>query len=223
VSDPLAGLDLARCEALMARAGDGDAEAWSTLVRELWPCLLRLAGSGRGAPGGPEDHAHDVAAGVIEKLGGRDGHGLRQFAPWRLRRGDKTFADWIRIVTKNVVRDRARQQLGPARREGAEGEPSVKRLLNEFAGSPALERMGVRPPMTTAQTARQLVEYARAHLPADQVEALARWSEGASFEDIAAEMHLEEEDGRRLVRAAVATLRRYFAGGRDGSDKGGVF
>ncbi len=135
---------------------------------------------------------------------------MKQFGTWRQRHPDKTFADWIRIVTRNVVRDGLRQRLGTARAADLDPSPSVKRLLNEFASSPALETLGFRPPVTLAQTARQLLEFAGSHLPADQCGALAHWIRGASFEDIAAELRVGEAVGRRLVRAAVATLRRRF-------------
>ncbi len=210
MNDPLAELDLKHCELLVARAGDGDVQAWDTLVRRLWPCLLTLARRGRGSPDRSLDDRHDVAAAVIAKLGGREGRGLKQFGTSRQRHPDKTFADWIRIVTRNVVRDGLRQRLGPATAADMDASPSVKRLLNEFASSPALETLGFRPPVTLAQTARQLLEFASSHLPADQYGALARWIRGASFEDIAAELRVGEAVGRRLVRAAVATLRRRF-------------
>jgi DNA-directed RNA polymerase specialized sigma24 family protein len=115
----------------------------------------------------------------------------------------------MRIVTKNVIRDYAREQLGS--RNVASDGLSSKRLLNEFAYSPALEELGIRPPLTAAQTARELLEFARSRLPPEQLDVLHRWLEGASFEDIAEELGHTPEVVRKLTRSAVATLRRHFA------------
>lgn len=72
----------------------------------------------------------------------------------------------------------------------------------------------MRPPMTAAQTARELIEFARAHLRADQFTGLTRWMDGADLGEIAAELALPDPDeARKLVRSAVAVLRREFAGG----------
>jgi hypothetical protein len=91
------------------------------------------------------------------------------------------------------------------------GEPLAKRLLNELAKQLPLDDVGVRPPVTDAQTARQLLEFAQRELPPDQRTALLEWLQGASFEMIAETSALPgPEDAKRLVRAAVAVLRRQF-------------
>jgi hypothetical protein len=120
--------------------------------------------------------------------------------------------DWIRIVTANAVRDHLREKLGDSRAEAPEpGIPSVKRLINEFAVSTGIENIGVRPPFTAEQTARELLDYARAALPAEQFAALRLWLEGADFDEIEASLGLKEPGaGKKLVRAAVAVLRRRF-------------
>ncbi len=214
MSDPLDDVDLARCEALARQASEGDAGAAHALVERLWPALQRLVRAQRSL--GPlakgEDHVHDVLAKVVEKLSAREGRQLKLYVAWRDRHADKTLADWLRIVAKNLARDHVRDHLGESRGAGPDREPSAKRLLNEVAASPAWDRFGIRPPMTAAQTARQLLEYARSCLPPDQLEALTRWLDGASFEELAEELGLDDADEpRRLVRAAVAVLRRHFA------------
>lgn len=203
-------IDSARCEALAERGAAGDEGARRDLVEALWPSLLDLVRSSRsmGPLARSDDHVHEVATRLVEKLAGRDGHVLRTYAPWRERNAGRTFADWLRIVTKNATRDYVREQVGP--RRGDPDEPSLKRLLNEFASSPALEELGVRPPLTAAQTARELLEFARARLPAQQLRVLASWLEGASFDDIGAETGTNGAEARKLLRAAVATLRRQF-------------
>jgi DNA-directed RNA polymerase specialized sigma24 family protein len=204
-----AALDVARCEALAHRALEGDDDARQKLVEHLWPFWMETVRSSRsmGSLARSEDAVHNVVVRLIEKIGRPEGRGLRLYPPWRERHLDKNFGDWIRIVTKNAIRDYVREQLGAPQ---TSGEPSVKRLLNEFASSLAFEDRGVRPPFTAEQTARQLVEFAHAHLPADQLGVLRAWLEGGSFEDIAAESGGTANDARRLMRAAVATLRRKF-------------
>jgi DNA-directed RNA polymerase specialized sigma24 family protein len=209
LSHPFEGVDLAECETLAHRAADGDTVAWTAMVERLWPALHRLLRANHSMGGArSEDDVRDVLTKLFSKLGAKQGRGLKLYASWRARHPDKTFEDWIRIVAKNVVRDRAREALG-ARTSSA--EPSVKRLLNEFAASPRVESLGFRPPMTAAQTARQLLDFAKAHLPLDQHRALTLWLEGASFEEIEGECELGTDGGRKLVRAAVAVLRRQFA------------
>lgn len=209
-------VDWVRCEALAARAADGDADARRELIEVLWPTWLGLARASRALRplARSDDSAHEVVARLVEKLGRAGGRGLRLYRPWRERHPDKTFADWMKIVVANAVRDHLREQLGATRAPPSPEDPSVKRLLNEFAGSPLLEELGVRPPMTAAQTARQLLEYARAHLPPDQWAALVAWIDGASFAEIEEQLGVREPDGgQKLVRAAIAVLRRHFAGG----------
>lgn len=202
-------LDVALCEALATRAAEGDPVARQKLIEHLWPAWVASVRSSRtmGAFAQSEDAVHNVVVRLVEKLAKPEGRGIRLYVSWRQRHPEKTFADWIRIVTKNAIRDYVREQLGPP---VASGEPSVKRLLNEFASSAALEELGVRPPFTLAQTARELVEFARQRLPVDQVLVLQAWLEGAEFEDIARDRGGTAEDARRSMRAAVGRLRREF-------------
>ena len=206
-----ASIDVALCESLAKRAAAGDAEACKNLVEHLWPAWIGMVRSSRsmGALARSEDHVHDVVARLVEKLGRADGRGLRLYPAWRERNPTKTFGDWIRIVTKNAIRDYAREKLGSSR--APPGEISAKRLLNEFASSPVLEELGVRPPLTAAQTARELFEFAETRLAVDQLQALRMWLEGATFEDMAQELGVAPDETRKLLRAGVATLRRHFA------------
>jgi DNA-directed RNA polymerase specialized sigma24 family protein len=213
VSDPFATLDVARCEALADRAAGGDASAWSALAERLWPALHAFVRTSRslGALRRSEDDVQDVATKLLERLGGREGRSLQLHRAWRARHPDKTFADWLRIAAANVARDHVRAKRGG--RPAADGLPSVKRLLNEFASSPALESLGARPPITAAQTARQLLDFARTHLPKPQLAALEAWLEGAGFPDIQRDLGLRTPDeASKLVRAATAVLRRRFVG-----------
>jgi DNA-directed RNA polymerase specialized sigma24 family protein len=219
-------IDSAHCEALAARAVRGDESAWQALVAHLWPALHGLVKKSRtmGGLGRSDDHVHDVLTLLVERLRRDGGHGLRLYAPWRAKNPDKTFADWIRIVTVNLMRRYVRDRLTALRGAEAPGSaapedggpplPSVKRLLNEFIQSPVLDEVGVRPPFTNAQTAQELMVFARTRLPEVQYLALTTWIEGASFAEIADEVGLPgAKEAERTVRAATAVLRRHFAGG----------
>jgi hypothetical protein len=199
-------------EDLVRRALDGGEVARDALVAALWPHAVEAAAQSRslGRLRTSEDHVRDVALAVVEKIAREQGRGLRQYGSWLERNPDRTFDDWLRIVVSNAARDHVRKLLGP--RKSDDDIPSVKRLLNELAGSPLLEQLGNRPPMTAQQTAQQLLEFARSRLPGDQYRALTLWIDGGEFEAIAAELGLDGEDAaRKLVRAATAVLRRHFA------------
>ena len=204
-------LDVELCEKLVVRAASGDAAASRSLVEHLWPVWLEMVRANRslGALGRSEDDVHDIVAKLVEKLGRADGRGLKLFAPWLARNPGKNFEDWMRIVTKNAVRDFLRKKLGA--RPQSPGEPRRKRLLNEFASSPLLDELGVRPPLTAAQTARELLEFARARLSTPQLRILAAWLEGSSFDEIAEDEQLSADEARKVIRAAIAALRRHFA------------
>ena len=69
----------------------------------------------------------------------------------------------------------------------------------------------MRPPVTAAQTAQQLLVFAQERLPEIQRRALAAWIEGADFDEIARDLALSSaKAAERAVRAATAVLRRHF-------------
>ncbi len=195
---------------LVARAARGDVDAWRQIVEQSWADWLRLAAASRTLRGlEGDDHPEAIAARVAERLSPSGGGALGQFPSWQERNPGKSFGDWLRIVVRNTARDYARERRG----RGSEGdEPSAKRLLNELVSAVPLDRLGRRPPITEAETARQIIEWARDRLPAKQLAALAHWLDGASFDELRAELELATADeARRLVRAAIAVLRREFA------------
>jgi DNA-directed RNA polymerase specialized sigma24 family protein len=204
-------IDPLLCEALIARVMLGDRKAWQSLVAHLWPALFKIVAGHRSM--GPlarnDDDVRTVLTKVVERLGRDDGRALQLYGAWRQEHVDKTFADWIRIVTSNVVRDHVREALADA---AAFDDPSVTRLLNDFAASPALATFASRPPITNAQTARELFEFAARMLPPDQHRALVLWVEGASYAEIGTELGLTDQAATNLVRAGVAVLRRAFGG-----------
>lgn len=209
------GIDVASCEMLAQRAMQGDTTAQRSLIEHLWPFWIALAraNKGMGALARSEDHVREVAVRLAEKLGSKSGHALRLYSLWRQKNPDKDFGDWIRIVQANIVRGYVREEIGSVRL--AEGEISAKRLLNEFTSSPLVETQGFRPPYTAKQVVRQVVEFARAHLPSNQLRALELWLEGASYDELDRELEVQPGAGKDLMRAGVAVLRRTFAAAPD--------
>jgi hypothetical protein len=208
--------DLAALAAYVPRVIAGDGAAWQELVAELEPYLIELLRRGRTL--GPMrrnlDDCRAVMINVLERLKKDDYRGLRLFQPWAEANFGKDFGDWIRIVTVNMARDHVTSRLGAA----ADGEgraPINKRMLNTLASllpGDDDRRLAFRPLMTDAQVARELVEYAYGALDAEQFRALRRWMDGASFDELAAELALATpSDASKLVRATLARLRRHFA------------
>lgn len=208
-----------RTERLAVTVRSTSDAAWPELVDAVWPDLLRtLRGSRAMGPfGRSEDHVRETALRVVERLAADDCRALGTYPAWRDAAADRDFRSWLRIVTINVVRDYVRERVGrPDRRP--EGAPEYNnRLVDSLASAlPANDLVGDRPPVTLYQTAREVLEFAAERLPPPQLAALRTWLGGGSFDDIAAEQGLAGEDlGRRLVRAALATLRRFALSERE--------
>jgi len=207
--------ELATLASYVPRVVGGDGAAWRELVTRLEPLLIELLRRSRTL--GPMRHNVDdcraVMTSVLERLSKDDYRGLRLFRPWADAHPGKDFGDWIRIVTVNLARDHVSSRLGAAERAD-DGERLNKRMLNTLASrlpGGDDERLGFRPSMTEAQHARELLEYAARSLDPDQFRALRSWMDGASFAELAAELGLAgPRDADRLVRAALARLRRHF-------------
>lgn len=213
--------DLAALAGYVPRVVGGDASAWKELVVRLEPHLLQLLRRSRTL--GPMRHSIDdcraVMISVLERLSQDGFRGLRLFLPWADVHPGKDFGDWIRIVTVNLARDHVSARLGGAAGSASSDEaPLNKRMLSTLASllpSEDDQRLAFLPSMTNVQTARELLEYAVRALEEVQLRALRRWMDGASFDELARELGLESpRDADKLVRAALARLRRQF-GGRD--------
>jgi hypothetical protein len=206
---------LATLAAYVPRVVGGDGAAWRELVTRLEPLLIELLRRSRTL--GPMRHNVDdcraVMISVLERLSKDDYRGLRLFRPWADAHPGKDFGDWIRIVTVNLARDHVSSRLGVAER-AADDVPLNKRMLNSLASrlpGGDEERIGFRPSMTQLQLSRELLEYAARALDPDQFRALRRWMDGASFAELADELGLAApRDADKLVRAALARLRRHF-------------
>lgn len=209
-------LDSPRCEAIARAVVSGDHEAFHELVAQLWPFLgLALSRSrALGSRRTSQDVIRELQTRAIEKLRRNEFRTLQQYFAWKTLNADKAFEDWLRIVTANLVRSYLRGELALAR-SGGSSAPTPNQLFRDFFEAMGEREPGVRPPVTPVQTARQILEFSRAHLPRDQSRALELWLEGFEFSEIGTEIGgaTDPNDlGRRLVRAACATLRRRFAG-----------
>jgi hypothetical protein len=212
--------DLAALAAHVPRVVGGDASAWNELVVRLEPLLIQLLQRGRTL--GPLRHNIDdcraVMITVLERLRRDDFRSLRLFPPWADANPGKDFGDWIRIVTVNIARDHVSARLGEAARS-EDDAPLNKRMLNTLASMlPGDDdhRLAFRPSMTNVQMARELLEYAARSLESTQLRALRRWMDGASHDEVARELGLASaRDADKLVRAALARLRRHFGGQAD--------
>jgi len=210
------GSELALLAVHVPRVVAGDVSAWKELVVQLEAHLMQLLRRSRTL--GPLRHNVDdcraVMISVLERLSKDDFRGLRLFQPWVEAHPGKDFGDWIRIVTVNIARDHVSARLGEAGRSG--GSDVNKRMLNTLASLlPADDdhRLAFRPAMTDVQMARELLEYAARSLEATQLRALRRWMDGASHDELARELGLATpRDADKLVRAALARLRRHFGG-----------
>jgi hypothetical protein len=156
-----------------------------------------------------EDDVRNVMTSVFERLRRDDFRALRTFPAWRDNHPGKGIADWLTIVTVNVIRSYIAGKLGAPADDGT----SIKQLVNTLAealpGDDASP--GYRAHFTAKGAARRIYEYACDHLPEDQLDALRGWLEGRTFDEIARELELGDADlAARLVRAAIARLRREF-------------
>lgn len=207
-------LDVPRCHAIAVGAIT-DSE-WKALLAEIWPFLERSVSRNRtmGSLARSDDNVKDVMTAVVERLSPSGGNALAKYKEWSIEHERADFDDWLRIVVSFVIRDFVRATLGRNTKTRDPALPSVKRLLNEFASSPASEDAfgAERPQLTLAQTARQLLTFARESLSEPQHRALSMWLDDMDFGEIEGELGLDgEEAAKKLVRAALATLRRRFA------------
>jgi DNA-directed RNA polymerase specialized sigma24 family protein len=197
--------------ALAQSAIAGEPRAFASLALALWPLVVVAARRRAARAADADDEAQELYARLLVRLESEGFKALRAFEDWSSRHPEKDFVDWLRIVMANLSRDRQREQVG-RRRDGGE-LPSAKRLLNELAELAPLDDVAYRPRVTSRETAREILQFAATHLPPLQAAALAAWIEGESFEDVRDKTGAPDQAAAvRLVRAALATLRRQFAG-----------
>lgn len=180
------------------------------LFTHFGPIVERIVRASRsmGSYRKNDDDVRNVMANVFERLRRDDFRALRTFEPWRAKHPGKDFTDWLTIVTTNVARNYIAGKLGAPSDSGT----SIKQLVNTLAEAfPDTGGPSNRPQVTAKETARKIVEYAREHLPPQQLDALQHWLAGKEFDEIARELGLgDARSADKLVRAALARLRREF-------------
>jgi hypothetical protein len=188
-------------ERWVADALAGDEASWVKLLGHLWDQVESHVNNSRmmGQLRGSIDDRREVVSRVFARLRRNDFRALRTYDAWLARNRDKTFGDWLAILTANQIRDYVTERIG-----------SWKRLINTLAESlEDNDDPSGRPPITNEIAATELLAHARAHLAEDQLVALTHWLAGHDFAEIAALAGLAGEGvARARVRAALARLRR---------------
>ncbi len=190
----------------------GDQVAWMRLFSQYGPVVERIARTNRsmGSYRESEDDVRNVMAHVFERLRRNDYRALRMYYAWRDQNPDKSFQDWLTIVTVNIVRNYISSKLGARGQNGA----SIKQLVNTLADALPYDggELSTRPHITMKDAALRILEFAQDHLANDQLSVLSAWLAGMSFDDMVSQIHLADAKvAERLLRAALARLRRQFA------------
>jgi RNA polymerase sigma-70 factor (ECF subfamily) len=148
--------------ALIARAVDGEAEAWDVLVSRHRPTVLRTARHVLGDLEAAEDATQDVFVRVHSSLA--------RF------RGDADLGTWLYRVTLNVCRDRLRR----LRRQPNEVDIERQAARPELSVEPRPDESVDR------HRARDAVRQAVGRLPAEQRDAvLMRFMDDLPYDEIA--------------------------------------
>lgn len=204
----------AELENLVARAACGETAAWRALWEDVEPWLEKVVGNPRflGRVGQREDDRSNIIVEVMARLHADDFARLKLYVETRAARPQLKFKTWLRVVTKRVGIDylRGHQNYIDRRRDpnrtGAPGEWVEAGTLPSQSKLP-----GERPPVTNRGTALELLRYAAGMVPEPQLSALERWTDGASYDEIARELELDDiGSAEKLVRAAIERLRRRF-------------
>jgi DNA-directed RNA polymerase specialized sigma24 family protein len=195
---------------LIDRTLRGDEGAWGALVELVHPRVVRLCLRRAGASYRSEDAAHDVAARVVERLEHDDYAALRHYVRAREKYPESSFGRWLSTVVGNTYVDWVRR-LPEASRVRVPGGRAIHMADVVSMGDaidPASPRAGVD---RVVEVRRILARIASAGFPPEQRRALVIWLRGGSATDVADELGLAgPADGKRLLHAARARLRRMF-------------
>jgi len=209
--------DDGRLEALVAAAADGDTASWWGLWEDVEPWLDKVVGNPRflGRLGRRDDDRSNIMVAVMARLHADGFHRLRVYVETRRSNPHLKFKTWLRVVAKRVGIDYLRGHDGYLdRRRERDQAPGT---WVEVVRLPS--RLAVDRPHSACDTARELSRYAARTIPEPQLSALALWTQGASFDDIARELEIASGSpaAERLVRAAIERLRRRFRSGEPDS------
>jgi DNA-directed RNA polymerase specialized sigma24 family protein len=193
-------------EPLVRRTLAGEARAWQGLWLAVDPAIEEMAGrfwvTGRLAE--REDERRDVVIGVMERLQANDFERLGPFLGALVRR-DGSARSWLSTVTRCSALNHARghaENLGGRERRWAELVP----LPDDIE-----DLLPVSVQAIHTIEAHRIQAYAARVLPEAQGKALCLWLPGYDDEEIAVRLGLAGAPAaRRLIRAAIETLRRRF-------------
>jgi DNA-directed RNA polymerase specialized sigma24 family protein len=205
-------------EPLVDRVLAGDEGAWQLLWQATEPrldALLRRPGF-LGPLAKSEDHRKNIVVDVLGALRA-DGYArLRKYADARRENPRLPFFAWLTVVAKRMAIDYMRRQNEYVDRRREPGASSPGGWLRQETLPADSQLGGQRPPMTDRGTALELI--GDAGLDDRERDALARWTAGDGWDDIATALALEgPRTAEKLVRAALERLRRKFrddGGGR---------
>lgn len=200
-------------ETLVERAAAGDDAAWQALWRELEPMLLAMIARPRflGRLGQREDDRRNI---VVEVMGRLHADGCRRLASYVATRAANPSLElepWLRVVAKRVAIDYLRAHPDYIDRRREVGASAPGKLVEPETLTASQRLVGERPPITMRSTAQQMLRYAATAMPDEHRHALALWTQGASYDDIARAIGAASAaEAERAVRAAVERLRRKF-------------
>jgi DNA-directed RNA polymerase specialized sigma24 family protein len=199
-------------EELVAAAAATDETAWQRLWAAIEPALLRLVAQPHflGRLGQHEDDRRNIVVAVMARLRADRFHRLNLYLEARRANPRLKFMTWLRIVTKRVGIDYMRAQPEWLRRDDSQAS-APGRWVVPGTLPPGSQLYGDRPPITSRQTARELLQFAAGVLPREQLVALELWTHGESFTAIARAVGWSgAEQAERTIRAALERLRRKF-------------
>lgn len=208
-------------EQLVALTAQGDAAARDALVEAIWPRLLQHIGNQNAvrASHAAEDHVHDIAVRVIDRLMSRDL--AAEYLEWQRTQGvQDRFVPWLLTVAERAAIDHMRHVNGRTKRvagDDASGTPASKLtpvgksdLADFVLALSEHDERGTRPSFTNLQALNELVAFANQRFSPAQLRVLKLWLEGDSASEIEAKLGLAPGVAEAQRRAVIATLRRHF-------------
>ncbi len=130
------------------------------------------------------------------------------------RKPSTPFRGWLINLVRFAAREHVRVRLGWRAAMGA--GPSKRALGTDATRLSDVAEAGQRPPLTDYVTVKALVDEISAfteEFPKAMRQALTLWLADLDFDEIAAELALDQRaEARKLVRAAQARLRKQFRG-----------
>ncbi len=176
----------------------GDARAWQELWRTVHPMLWAITGRWRLVSHlcRSDEDRRNIVVRIMGQLHADRFRRLRLFRESCERRGESSFRAWLATVA-------ARSAISYVRAHRP-AEPIASLFVELPSADP-----------TAAMLGRDLLDRARDHLRADQLDALSLWLHGWDHAEIARKLELGQRTlADQLVRSGLKRLRDRFAGGR---------